>query len=224
MSAENKIKTLEELKEIVSAFGADGKKVVMCHGVFDLLHIGHIRYLKQAQKLGDVLIVTVTQDHNVNKGPHLPAFTENLRLESLAALECVDYVALNQRPTAVEAIRILRPHVYAKGAEYRQNRTEEIKQEEICVESIGGNVELIDDITSSSTYLANRYTDLFSEEVKMYLDDFRERYSVEKILGYLEKIKKLKVLVIGDAIIDEYQYCEAMGKSSKEPSLAVKYL
>lgn len=92
----------------------------------DLLHIGHIRYLEKAKRLGDILVVTVTPDCYVNKGPHRPAFPDLLRAEAIAALDAVDYVAINEWPTAVETLDLLRPDVYAKGAEFRQNRTPEI--------------------------------------------------------------------------------------------------
>ncbi len=103
------ILTINELSQILDEARNQKQKIVLCHGVFDLLHIGHIRYLEQAKQLGDILVVTVTQDCHVNKGPKRPAFPEHLRAESLAALDCVDYVAINQWPTAVETIRRLKP-------------------------------------------------------------------------------------------------------------------
>lgn len=226
MKGKAKIKALEHLRDILNALrsGKRSKRIVHCHGVFDLLHIGHIRYLEQARELGDVLVVTVTPDRYVNKGPHRPAFTESLRAEVLAALDCVDYVAINRWPTAVETIRLLRPDVYAKGAEYKSNRTEEIQSEEAALAASGGSVVFIDDLISSSSYLINRHLGVFSEEVRDYLQGFTERFSEEEILAYLEDLRALKVLVVGEAIVDEYQYCDAIGKSSKEPALAAKYL
>ena len=82
----NKIKGLEELATALAALRAAGKKIVHCHGVFDLLHIGHIKHLEAARQYGDVLIVTLTPDRFVNKGPHRPAFPERLRAEALASL------------------------------------------------------------------------------------------------------------------------------------------
>ena len=111
----DKIKGIEELAEILASLRASNRKVVHCHGVFDLQHIGHIRHFQQAKKLGDILLVTVTPDKYVNKGPHRPAFTEDWRAEAIAALGCVDYVAINKWPTAVEVIKLLKPDIYAKG-------------------------------------------------------------------------------------------------------------
>src|SRR5437867_8874905 len=109
METGNKIRTVSDLAKTLEAVRAQGKKVIHCHGVFDLLHIGHIKHLEAARKLGDILVVTITPDRFVNKGPHRPAFPERLRAEALASLACVDYVAVNEWPTAVETIRTLKP-------------------------------------------------------------------------------------------------------------------
>src|SRR5437867_1315492 len=106
---DKKIKRIEELAKTLGLLRGEGKKVVHCHGVFDLLHIGHIKHLEGARKLGDVLVVTITPDRFVNKGPHRPAFPERLRAEALASLACVNFVAINEGPTAVETIRTLKP-------------------------------------------------------------------------------------------------------------------
>ena len=164
-----KYKELEELAKELEAFRASSKKVVHCHGVFDLLHVGHIRHLKEAKELGDILIVTVTPDRYVNKGPHRPAFTEDLRAEAVASLDCVDYVAINQWPTAVDTIRLLKPDFYVKGPDYQdseKDHTGGINLEEEAVNSVGGKLIITEDITFSSSNLINRYTPVFSKEVK----------------------------------------------------------
>ena len=222
-----KIKTLEELAEILASLRADNRKIVHCHGVFDLLHIGHIRHFDQAKRLGDILVVTVTSDRYVNKGPNHPAFTEDLRAEAIAALHCVDYVAINNWPTAVETIKLLKPDIYAKGADYKDARkdyTGKIVDEEAAVKSVGGEIAFTEDIMFSSSGLINRYLPVLPREVREYLSKFSKRYSVEDILQYLENAQALKVLVVGETIIDEYQYCTAIGKSAKEPVLAAQYL
>lgn len=226
-TARRKVFELEMLPEVLATLRADGKKIVHCHGVFDLIHIGHIRHFEQAKQLGHVLVVTVTPDRFVNKGPHRPVFTEALRAEAVAALDCVDYVAINQWPMAVETIRIIRPDFYVKGMDYRDassDRTGGIALEEVAVEAAGGRLAFTDDITFSSTTLINRHVSPFSPEVNDYLADFRTRYTAADVIGFIERVQTLKVLVVGEAIIDEYQYCEAIGKSSKEPMLAVKRL
>jgi rfaE bifunctional protein kinase chain/domain/rfaE bifunctional protein nucleotidyltransferase chain/domain len=229
MRQSGKIRTIEELAEVLASVRAenDDKKIVHCHGVFDLLHIGHIRHFEQAKKLGDVLVVTVTPDSYVNRGPDRPVFNENLRAEAIAALDCVDYVAINKWPMAVETISLLRPDFYVKGSEYRESekdRTGGIILEEQAVKSVGGQIAFTDDITFSSSHLLNQRLSVFANQAGDYLTKFTERYSVDDVLRYLENARTLKVLVIGEAIIDEYQYCETLGKSGKEPILAVRYI
>lgn len=222
----NKIKDLDELCSITERLRAEGRTIVHCHGVFDLLHIGHIRYFKQAQTFGDVLIVTVTPDLHVDKGPHRPAFNENLRAEAIASLGFVDYVAINRWPTAVETLRLFKPDFYVKGAEFKSassDRTGKIDEEKKVLKEIGAQFAYTDDIVFSSSNLINRYLSTFSEEVNNYLTLLRRRYKLEDILNILDRMKSLKVLVIGDTILDEYQYCQAIGKSSKDPTLVVKH-
>ena len=100
---------------------AEGKRVVLCHGTFDLMHAGHIRHMQRAKEEGDILLVTVTGDAYVNKGPGRPVFNEQLRAEYIAALACVDYVAVNQAVTAIDALHMLQPNIYAKGSDYRSH-------------------------------------------------------------------------------------------------------
>jgi rfaE bifunctional protein nucleotidyltransferase chain/domain len=114
-----KILEISQLAERLEPLRAQGSRIVHCHGVFDLLHVGHIRHFEKAKELGDVLVVTLTADRYVNKGPHRPAFNQNLRAEAIAALACVDCVAINDDASAVPAIEVIRPHFYVKGSDYR---------------------------------------------------------------------------------------------------------
>ena len=170
-------KTLD-LEGVVDALGAErrrGRRVVHCHGVCDLLHIGHIRHLEQAKAMGDVLVVTVTPDRYVNKGPSRPVFTEALRAEAIAALDCVDYVAINRWPIAEETIKLLRPDWYVKGSDYTESendRTGGISKEEAAVQSVGGQIAFTDDITFSSSNLINKHLQVHPRNVSDYLARF----------------------------------------------------
>ena len=95
-TAGRKLQDLRELSRVLESARAQGKRVVHCHGVFDLLHVGHIRHFEKAKEMGDVLVVTTTPDKYVNKGPGRPAFNEKHRMEAIAALDVVDYVAINE--------------------------------------------------------------------------------------------------------------------------------
>lgn len=215
--------SLKKLAALLATHKGQGKRIVLCHGVFDLLHIGHIRYLRQAKEYGDVLVVTITPDRFVDKGPGHPAFNEQLRLEAIAALDCVDYAAINEWSTAEETLRLLRPHIYAKGAEFKnlEDATGKISREAAVAAEVGAELIFVDDIVFSSSNLINRYLSNFSSECQEYMQQFRQRYTLAEVLGYLDRFADLKVLVLGDMIIDEYEYCNALGASSKDPVLAV---
>jgi rfaE bifunctional protein kinase chain/domain/rfaE bifunctional protein nucleotidyltransferase chain/domain len=222
---EDKIKQIDELARVTESLREDGKNVVQCHGVFDLLHVGHIRHFEEARAHGDILIVTLTPDRYVGKGPNRPAFPEELRAEALAALREVDYVAVSNWPTAVETIRLLKPAVYAKGPDYSDMDSDYsggIHEERTAVESYGGKIAFTSDITFSSSSLINRYVDVLPPETQEYLKVFEARHGQDSVVKYLEGAERLRVLVIGETIIDEYQYCRAIGKSSKDPMLVVQ--
>ncbi len=224
---EAKVKELEELAEIISRLRSEGKKVVQCHGVFDLLHPGHIRHFEAARQEGDVLIVTVTPDEHVNKGPGRPVFNHRLRAESVAALQTVSFVAVNRWPTAVETLRLLKPDVYVKGGEYADadsDLTGMIALEQEAVKSGGGRIHFTNEITFSSTELLNSHFDVYPDEARAFLKSFRQQYTPGDIIKRLETLRKLKVLLIGESIIDEYHYCQAMGKSPKELLVTTKYV
>ena len=200
--------------------------MVHCHGVFDPMHIGHIRHFSAAKSLGDVLVVTVTPDRFVNKGPHRPVFPEDLRAEAIASLECVDFVAINRWPMAIETILALQPSIYVKGSEFRSGKdlTGAIALEENAVQSVGGRLEFTDDLTFSASHLVNRHLSVFPQDVSDYLTDFSDRYPTQDVLKYLNNARALKVLVVGETIVNDNHYVEAIGKSSKEPTLVVKAL
>lgn len=177
--------------------------------------------------MGDLLVVTTTSDQFVNKGPGRPVFTDELRAEAIAALDCVDYVAINNRPMAVEAIKLIKPDFFVKGPDYAdpdRDRSGGIILEEEAVRSVGGEIAITDDITFSASNLINKHLPVFPPEVKDYLEKFGARYSVEEVTRYLENAQNMKILVVGETIIDEYLYCETLGKTGKDPVLATRQL
>lgn len=222
-----KIKTVVEVARIAGQLKRAGKKVVQCHGVFDLLHPGHIQHFQSAKKFGDVLIVSITADKYVRRGPGRPVFNENIRAEVLAALEVVDYVSIIHEPTAIAFIKRVRPGYYAKGPDYRakdQDITGKIYDEERAIKSVGGKLIFTDDVTYSSSKLINDHLETYPSETRKYLTRFAKKYSVEDVRSIFEKASRMRVTVVGDAIIDQYHYCVPMGKSSKEPIVANRYL
>jgi rfaE bifunctional protein nucleotidyltransferase chain/domain len=150
-----KILDLDILAQELSNLKSKKKKIVLCHGCFDMMHPGHIKYFQSSKKMGDILVVTVTPDQYVDKGPNRPIFDQHLRAESIAALECVDYVAVNRWPTAVKTLRLLRPDYYVKGQEFEklQDKTGKIQKEVEVVKEIGGEIKFTHEIVFSSTKL-----------------------------------------------------------------------
>lgn len=221
--ARNKVRSIGELGEIASSHRAQGKKVVLCHGVFDLLHMGHVRHLEAARREGNLLIVTITADKHVNKGPGRPVFTEQLRAEMLGSLEYVDWVGINDEPSAEPVLKIIKPDIYVKGSDYKSTAddiTGKIVSEKGVVEALGGKIMFTDDITFSSSTLINQYLGVHEPTLQEYLEGMRETNKIDELLAGIERLSDLKVLFIGDAIIDEYQYVEPMGKSAKENMIA----
>jgi rfaE bifunctional protein nucleotidyltransferase chain/domain len=156
---EGKVVSVEQLAQRVAALKAAGKRVAHCHGCFDLVHPGHIKHLQAARRLADALVVTVSPDRFVDKGPGRPVFPEQLRAESVAALECVDYAAVNQWPTAEETIRLLRPDYYVKGQEFEEpgQRTQKLRREVEAVREAGGEMRFTHEFVSSSTALLRQH-------------------------------------------------------------------
>ena len=154
-----KILDLDKLAEELSDLKSKGKKIVHCHGCFDMMHPGHIKYFQASKKMGDILVVTVTPDQYVDKGPGRPVFDQYLRAESIAALECVDYVAVNRWSTAENTLRLLVPDYYVKGQEFEklQDKTGKIQKEVDVVKEIGGEMMFTHEIVFSSTKILNRY-------------------------------------------------------------------
>lgn len=156
----NKIKSVEELVAITRELKRRGKIVVQCHGCFDLMHPGHIQHLEAAKRQGDVLLVTVTSDMFVNKGPDRPVFPEQSRMKSIAALEAVDYVALSSWPTAEPTIRLLQPDVYAKGQDVAESLNDPLSlasKEKAALHEYGGRFHVTNEpvVFSSSALLVN---------------------------------------------------------------------
>lgn len=221
-----KVLALDDLAAVLGRAKKEGQRVVQCHGVFDLLHIGHIRHFQEARRHGDLLVVTVTPDRFVNKGTHRPAFPERLRAEAIAALDAVTYVAINRWSSAEQAIALLKPDVYCKGSEYRTVQGDALaalQRETAAVESAGGRIEYTDDITFSSSQLINNYFSGFPPETEAWLRAFRKDRSADDVIRHVQATSKLRALVIGEAILDEYVFCDGLGKSTKDPILAFRH-
>ena len=172
------------------------------------------------------LIVTVTADRFVNKGPGRPVFNAELRAEMLATLEYVDWVAINDAADAVSAIERIRPSIYIKGQDYQNPQgdiTGKISLERDAVETHGGRIHFTDEVTFSSTELINRHLNVFEPHIREHLDTLRQDGGLDELCELIERVADYRVLIVGDAIIDEYQYVLPMHKTPKENMIATRY-
>lgn len=214
-----------ELKERIEQIRNSRKapKVALCHGVFDLVHPGHLEHFREAKKLADVLVVSITADSFINKGPNRPYFDQARRANFLAALEIVTYVYIVDSESAIDAINIVKPDLYIKGPDYRNLQddiTGKIEREKAAVESFGGQLVFTGGFTSSSTKLINSALISQNSEVRLWISKFKESFSVQVVNDWIDKLSSVQVGIIGETIIDIYTECKPLAKSSKDPILA----
>lgn len=198
---------------------------VQCHGVFDVLHVGHIRYLEAAKKLGDRLIVTVTADKFVQKGPNRPYFTQEARRKMLLSLSIVDDVLISNYPTAVEMIKEIKPDFYVKGPDYKDPKddpTGMIVKEREAVEANGGKIVFLDEETESSSAIVNRTFNVWTEDQLEMIEKIRALGGLKEIESILSDASSLRVLILGERITDVYEFVEPQGVSSKSPTLSTR--
>lgn len=143
------VQTREALGEYIEGLRKQGKTIVTTNGCFDILHVGHVRILKKAKSLGDVLVVGINSDASVRdlKGPERPINNQDDRAELLASLECVDVVSIFTEGTPVEFIKVVKPDIHVKGADYKPQDLEETP----VVESLGGRIEILPLVPQKST-------------------------------------------------------------------------
>jgi rfaE bifunctional protein nucleotidyltransferase chain/domain len=203
-----------------------GRKVVHCHGVFDLLHPGHLKHLAAARDEGDVLVVSITSAPYVNKGPNRPVFDDHQRAYQLAHLSIVDHVVVVPFPGAIEVIEQIRPSVYCKGLEYAtpQNETDRKIQEDMAaVQRHGGEVRFVGEPLHSSSHLLGTYLGSVEPAVREYLERLPGE-AHQHLDRLVEGTRKLKVLVVGELIVDRYTQCYIQGLTAKARVLSARYL
>jgi rfaE bifunctional protein nucleotidyltransferase chain/domain len=219
----HKIKTPGEIREIV---GPPPRKlsVIMCHGVFDVVHPGHVRHLLYAKSKADILVASITADKHITKGVHRPHVTQDLRAVNLAAFEMVDYVVIDRNDKPIENIGIIQPDYFAKGFEYNANGLAPNTVEEAeTVEAYGGEIIFTPgDIVYSSTALINLAPPSVKLETLQILME-REQITFDRLRGVLGQMPGKRVHVAGDTIIDSYTHCAMIGGQTKTPTMSVLY-
>lgn len=202
-------------------------KTVLCHGCFDVLHAGHLAYFKAAKKFGDHLIVSVTTDRFVNKGPGRPYFSHGQRAEMVKALGIVDDVIISDSPTAVQVIEHVKPDFYVKGPDYKdltKDVTGEIYNEKAAVEKHGGQLVFTEEETFSSSTIINKFFSHWNEEQKTTIENIKALGGMAEVERALSEVAKLAVLVVGEPILDIYRFVNPEGISSKSPTVSARFI
>lgn len=219
-----KLKTVSELIEIVGPFPRE-KKVILCHGVFDVVHPGHVRHLAYAKSKADILVASITADEHIDKGIYRPHVPEQLRALNLAAYEMVDYVVIDDDPKPLKNIELFKPDYFAKGFEYTSNGLPPSTQEEVdIVHSYGGEMIFTPgDVVYSSSKIINLSRPKIGLEKLISLMEV-ENISFNDLREALLSLKGFRVHVVGDTIVDSYTRTVLIGGQTKTPTFSVRYM
>jgi len=218
-----KIKTREELAQAIGR-RPRAKTVIMCHGMFDIVHPGHLRHLMYAKEKADILVASLTADAHATKAAHRPYVPQELRAQNLAALELVDYVIVDANPTPIENITFLEPDYFAKGYEYFSDGVPAKTLEEMqTLEAYGGEMVFTpgDVVYSSSKLIELGGPDLSIDKLVALMES--EGIDFEELRRTLEKLNGIRVHVVGDTIVDGYSHCTVLGGAAKSPTFSVKF-
>lgn len=219
----HKIKTVDEL---IAAIGPRPrvKKVIMCHGVFDVVHPGHLRHLLYAKNKADILVTSITADAHISKGVYRPHIPQDLRALNLAAFETVDYVLIDQNATPLENIARLQPDFFAKGYEYTESGVAQKTLEEAeILRRYGGEIIFTPgDIVYSSSRLINLAPpSIRTEKLLTFMEN--EQLTFDSLRNSLSQLKGKRVHVVGDTIVDSYTQTAMIGGQTKTPTMSVLY-
>jgi rfaE bifunctional protein kinase chain/domain len=218
-----KIKTPLEIRKLIGPMPR-WEKVIMCHGVFDLVHPGHVRHLLYAKSKAPILIASITADRHVTKGTHRPHVPQDLRAVNLAAFEMIDYVLIDHNATPIENLKIIEPDYLAKGYEYTASGLPPATTEEAeTVRAYGGDILFTPgDVVYSSTQLLRVATpSLKLEKLQIVME--RNSVSFDDLRRTLDKLGAQRVHVVGDTIVDSYTHCAMIGGQTKTPTMSVLF-
>jgi cytidyltransferase-like protein len=219
----HKIKSPQELRLILGPRPRD-RRVIMCHGVFDVVHPGHVRHLLYAKSKADILVASITADHHISKGVHRPHVPQDLRAVNLAAFEAVDYVIIDKNAKPLENIRLIEPDYFAKGFEYSVGGVPTRTMEEAeVVQAYGGEIIFTpgDIVYSSSSLINLAPPSLKLEKLQIVME--RSGISFDKLRGTLDGMAGRRVHVVGDSIVDSYTHGAMIGGQVKTPTITVLF-
>jgi cytidyltransferase-like protein len=214
------LKGLQASKKEITNFirKTKGKKIVLCHGAFDIVHPGHLNHLENAKKLGDILVVTITADYFLKKHLHSPLYNQNERLSFLKKFKIIDYVYISNSNSAVDSLYSLKPHYFCKGTEYKKHDfIGNLNIEKKAAKNINCKIVYLgSNVKSSSKIFAENFFEIKDNELKNEILK-NKKYNLVELF---KKISKLKILIIGETIIDKYSYLDLKGISPKSGILS----
>jgi rfaE bifunctional protein nucleotidyltransferase chain/domain len=226
----DKLLTKKQLKLISIKLKKQKKKIILVHGVFDVVHFGHISHFQEAKSHGDILVVSITPDRFVKKGFNKPYFNELQRAHFLSSLETIDYVIINDNKSSISVINELKPSIYCKGPDYSKKSGDiagNLGAEKNAVEKFGGRLIFTKGKLYSSTKILNNNFEDFNLGKKkideIYKDQSDKIYALNEFNKALNKVKNEKILIIGEIIFDVYNHSTQLGTPSKENILSVKF-
>jgi rfaE bifunctional protein kinase chain/domain len=220
----HKIKTVDALGKILG-LPPRAKKVILCHGVFDVVHPGHLRHLIYAKSKADILVTSITADVHISKGHFRPHVPQDLRALNLAAFEIVDYVIIDTDATPLKNLAHLQPDFFAKGYEYTANggMPPKTQEEAEILRAYGGEIIFTPgDIVYSSSKLIELAPPAIKLEKLLTLMD-SDGITFSGLREVLEKFKGRRVHVVGDTIVDSYTQTTMIGGQTKTPTMSVLY-
>lgn len=199
----------------------------LIHGVFDIIHYGHIIHFKEAKSKVDYLIVSVTSDSFVNKGPGKPIFNLNKRIEVLNSISYIDRVIVSDSHNAVKNINFIKPDFFIKGKDYKNLKDDLSKQiliEKKAVEKNGGKIIFTETELHSSSSIANEIFEYINQDIKNILNKINKKSFANNFFKFVQKKLNHKILIVGDPIIDVMRFVEPSGKSNKSNILSTQYI
>ena len=217
---------IEKLISLRKQLKKKNLKVGLVHGVFDILHSGHIDHLREAKSHCDKLIVTVTSDRFVNKGPNRPFFKCNKRISNLLNIRAVDYAFENNSQTPIEIIKKIKPDIYIKGSDYANTNldlTNNLSKEIRVVKKMGGKFITTKTKNLSSTKIINDDFGVISSDLRKILKDSNLNKMNNYLANLTKKRIKKKILIFGEIIIDKYTFVDPIGKSVKNNVITLNY-
>ena len=199
------------------------KKIIICHGVFDIVHPGHVRHLMYAKSKADILIASITSDVHIDKGVYRPHVPENLRALNLAAFEIVDFVIIDKNPEPYEILKKIKPNYFAKGYDYIGSENKKTQKEIKILKSYGGEIIFTpgDYVNSSSKLINNFPPNLKYEKLITVLNKYN--LDINNIRKAVINLKNIEIDIVGDVIIDSYTNTKTIGGQTKSPTLSVLF-